>query len=90
MLLLVTYDIKSPDKDYIPLYESIKNSSKSWWHYMESIWIVKTELSPNEFFDRIKECLDTNDRCMVINITNCERQGWLPSKAWEWIKYNDK
>lgn len=89
MLVLITYDLKSPDKDYAPLYEAIKNCGDKWWHYLESVWLVHTNLTPNECFERLRENLDAGDRCLVVQITNQLRQGWLPTKAWEWIKAND-
>lgn len=89
MLVLITYDLKSPDKDYVPLYDSIKNCGSKWWHYLESVWLVHTNLSAKECFERLRENLDSGDRCMVVDITNQQRQGWLPSKAWDWIKAND-
>lgn len=90
MILLITYDLKTPGKDYTSLYESIKKCGSKWWHYLESVWIVKTELSPNECFERLKENIDKNDYCFIVDITGKERQGWLPSKAWEWIRINDQ
>lgn len=89
MLVLITYDLKSPDKDYAPLYEAIKKCGDKWWHYLESVWLVHTNLSPNECFERLRENLDGGDRCLVVHITSQQRQGWLPTKAWEWIKAND-
>lgn len=89
MLVLISYDLKTPDKDYAPLYEAIKNCGDKWWHYLESVWLVHTDLTPNECFERLRENLDTGDRCLVVEITNQQRQGWLPSKAWDWIKANN-
>lgn len=89
MLVLISYDLKTPDKDYAPLYEAIKNCGDKWWHYLESVWLVHTNLTPNECFERLRENFDTGDRCFVVDITNQQRQGWLPSKAWDWIKANN-
>jgi hypothetical protein len=89
MLLLITYDLKKPDKDYNILYESIKNSATKWWHYMESVWLVSTDLSSNDFSKRIQKEIDRNDYLFIVDITGQAYQGWLPSKAWEWIKQYD-
>lgn len=89
MLVLITYDLKTTDKDYAPLYEAIKKCGIKWWHYLESVWIVKTELSPNDCFERIREKLTDDDRCFIVDITNQKRQGWLPTNGWVWIKNND-
>lgn len=89
MLLLITYDLRSSDKDYTALYEGIKRNCNKWWHYMESVWIVKTENTPDSIVDFLKDKIDKDDRLFVVNISQQKRQGWLPSKAWEWIKAND-
>ena len=69
MLILITYDLKKLDKDYAPLYEAIKKCGSAWWHYMESVWIVKTELSPNDCFERIvPEVLYTG--CLLFTLFN--------------------
>lgn len=88
MILLITYDLKQPDKDYSKLYDAIKNAGSSWWHYLESVWIINTTLSVNECSRLIKTNIDENDTLFVVEITNQAHQGWLPSKAWEWFKAN--
>ena len=57
---------------------------------MESVWLVYTDKSPNECYERLRENFDIEDRCLVIDITQQDREGWLPSKAWDWIKENDR
>jgi len=90
MLILITYDLKQPNRDYSSLYESIKSCGTTWWHFLESVWIIHTnDLDPNECYHRIRECIDDKDNLLVVDITNRNRQGWLPSKAWDWIRQND-
>ena len=89
MIYLVTYDLKQPDKDYEPLYEAIKKCGSSWWHYLESTWIVSTDISVDECVKCIRQTMDENDYLLVVEITQQHRQGWLPSKAWDWIKQHD-
>ena len=90
MIMLITYDLKQPDKDYSSLYESIKQCGSLWWHYLESVWIVQTEFTPEECCDRIRPSMDENDYLLVVDITNQKKQGWLPSKAWEWLNTHAK
>lgn len=89
-MILITYDLKRPGQDYEELLKEIKNISGTWWHHLESTWLIKTGISPNEVFSRLKKYLDSNDRMLVIDITNASRQGWLPAEAWEWIKKHEK
>lgn len=81
---LISYDLKKPDRDYSGLYDAIK-SFQTWWHYLESTWIIKSEKTSKEIFDIIKPHIDKNDHLIIIQVTN-DYKGWLPPKAWEWIK----
>ena len=90
MILLISYDLKQPDRDYSNLYETIKNAGAAWWHYLESIWIIKTNLSVQECSNLLRNNMDANDYLFVVDITYKEYQGWLPSKAWEWFRQNEK
>lgn len=90
MILLITYDLKQPDRDYVSLYEAIKNTSRNWWHYLESTWLIDTNITPDECVKRLRQTMDEDDFLLVVDITGCARQGWLPSKAWDWIKQYDK
>ncbi len=85
MIYLITYDLKKPGRDYNSLYETIK-SATSWWHYLESTWIVQTNQTVKEWSDKIRNVTDTNDSFLVVDITKQPRQGWLDKKAWEWIR----
>lgn len=87
MIVLISYDLKSPDKNYESLYEAIKNCSSTWWHYLDSMWLIKTSLSTEEVFDRIHPSMDSNDLLLITEFSG-KYSGWLPSKAWEWIRNN--
>ncbi len=89
MLTLVAYELKTPDKDYKPLFDAIKGLGDKWWHYMDTVWLVHTDLTPSECSNRLQNEIDTHDHLLVVDITNQSRQGWLPSKAWDWIKANN-
>ncbi len=83
-LLLVSYDLKVPGKDYAKLYETLKRAP-SWWHYLESTWILSTPEPVNTWSERIRATLDENDSFLVVDITNKQHNGWLAKKAWDWI-----
>ncbi len=88
MLYMISYDLKSPGRDYTTLYEAIK-SFGVWWHYLGSTWIIKTSQSVSQVSELIRQRLDTNDYLIVVDITGKERDGWLPQKAWDWIRDNN-
>lgn len=82
--LLITYDLNKPGQDYEGLSEEIK-SFGAWWHYLDSTWIVDTNLSVSSAADRIRAKVDSSDHFLVLNITGDASQGWLPQDAWDWI-----
>jgi len=85
-VLLVSYDLKKPGKDYSGLYEALKKAY-GWWHYLESCWLLKTDLLSQQWFERIKPHMDDNDFLLIIEVTR-DYNGWLPQKAWDWINEN--
>ena len=86
MIALITYELKQPDRDYSNLYNVIKNAGTSWWHYLESVWIINTTLTVDVLSSMVKSNLDEKDLLFVVDVTNCKYKGWLPSKAWQWCK----
>ena len=89
MILLITYNLKSPGKDYSQFYELIKSAS-SWFHYIDSTFIIQTNKSAKEWGDDLHEKMEYGDRILVVDITKKDRWGWLPKEAWEWLKDKEK
>lgn len=88
MIFLVSYDLKAPNRNYDDLYATLK-TAKAWWHYLESTWLLYTDDGICEWQKKIKCVIDDNDSFIVIDITKQERNGWLPKKAWEWIRVHE-
>ncbi len=90
MILLISYDLKQPDRNYESLYDTIKQCGTKWWHYLESVWLIKTDLTPQLCFERLHRKIDENDYLFIVDISRKSHEGWLPKSAWEWIKDNDE
>jgi len=84
MIYAVNYDLVKPGRDYDGLYESIK-SLGTWWHYLESTWLVETSKSAAQIFAALQPHIDSNDNVLVIAVGS-DYAGWLPKKAWDWIR----
>lgn len=82
----INYDLKAPGRNYDPLYEEIKKS-RLWWHYLESTWIICTNETPDQVWQRLSKHVDKNDYVLIIEVRD-RCQGWLPKDAWEWIHKN--
>lgn len=82
---LITYDLKTPGKNYSGLYEAIKGLG-AWWHYLDSTWIIKSQtLDSTQIFNRLQPHIDNNDNILVVEIIPTHSQGLLPPEAWNWI-----
>ncbi|WP_367330240.1 SinR family protein [Sphingobacterium multivorum] len=81
---VVSYDLNKSGQDYVGLYGELKKS-QAYWHYLDSTWLIYTGESANELYDRKGEHIDKNDLALVIEVRR-NYQGWLPEKAWEWIR----
>ena len=84
MILLITYDLNRPGQNYNDLYKEIKKAG-TWWHHLDSTWIISTSSTPAQWQKRLQKHMDDNDNLLVIEV--CDNyQGWLPDKAWKWLK----
>ena len=84
MVLLITYDLNKPGQDYTSLHEAIK-AYGTWWHHLDSTWLIDTNQTPSQCVDNLRQYMDNNDNILVIEV--CKNyQGWLPEKAWEWLR----
>lgn len=82
---LITYDLKNKSiKSYEPLYTAIK-SVGPWWHYLDSTWIVKTNLNSGQIWTNLGKHILTNDHILIIRIDTSDKWGWLPQDAWNWL-----
>lgn len=87
-LFLITYDLHSPEQNYSGLYETIKEIGYSWVHPLESIWVVRTlhtQQSAESIYKKLRGNIDNDDSLFVVEITDCDRQGWLPKSFWKWL-----
>lgn len=64
---IVTYDLKTPGKDYSSLISKIKTYSYS--KICESVWIVKSNRSSSDVIDSLLNEIDYNDRLFVAKLT---------------------
>jgi hypothetical protein len=80
----ISYDLHKPGKDYNGLIKELQNSH-TWWHYLESTWLIYTNETANQIWNRLSSYLDQNDSILIIE-TGKDYSGWLPKEAWEWIK----
>lgn len=84
MILVVTYELKQPAGSYSELFNALK-SRDSWAHYMSSTWLVATDSSPRELYEQLGSHIFQGDRILITQLV-AGYYGYLPKKAWEWVK----
>ena len=83
MLYIISYDLNKPKQNYSELYKILQKYT--WWHYLDSTWIIESDKSADYLFGQISPHIDENDSLLIFKLDK-DRSGWLPSKAWDWIR----
>lgn len=84
MLYSINYDLKGPKADYALLIEAIKGVG-TWWHYLDSMWLVVSQDGAQQVYERIAPYLKPSDNLIVMDVTRSAYWGILPKDAWPWI-----
>jgi CRISPR/Cas system-associated endoribonuclease Cas2 len=70
-ILLVTYDLKNPGRNYEPLHSLLKQYN--YCKGMESVWLLDTTHTPSQVRERIAQVVDGND---IVFVTKLASQAW--------------
>ncbi|WP_343692651.1 hypothetical protein [Chitinophaga sp.] len=87
---LIGYDLNKKGQDYESLFEGIKElSNNTWWHHLDSTWLIKSDLTAVQVRDHLKQFIDGNDELLVINVTGRE-SAWrgFNDKGSQWLTNN--
>ena len=85
--MIITYDLHKVGQNYDCLKESIK-SYGTWCHPQGSVWLIRTTSSASQVRDKLKRCLDGNDKLFVAALTG--EAAWIGHSdvVSNWIKEN--
>jgi hypothetical protein len=84
---LLTYDLNRPGQNYGELYEGIKNLG-TWWHCLDSSWVVKHPGPATAIRDALSPFLDNNDRLIVLELTGVAAWHGFDKQCNDWLKTN--
>lgn len=87
-ILLVTYDLKAPGRNYTPVHDYLKGYKHC--KKLESVWLLDTAKAPKQIRDDLGNLIDKND---VVFVTKLDRSwaarnypcgSWLnaPERNW--------
>lgn len=85
--ILIAYDIHSrQESGYDELVEAIR-SLGSWWHHLETVWIVRTKMTSELIRDELAAHIGADDQLLVVNITGAGME-WtgLNLAGSDWLK----
>lgn len=85
--ILITYDLRAPGRNYNELYEGIK-ALGSWWHCLDSNWIVSTNLTTVQVRDRLAVYLDGNDKLLVVALAGQGAWVGFDKECSDWLAQN--
>ena len=92
MVYLISYDLKTVNKDYSGLYGAIMSCGE-WLHPLESVWMVDTSkknLNADQIIDIIRTHTSQEDTIFVCKIDKMERNGWMPKDSWLWLRSHEQ
>ncbi|WP_232683930.1 hypothetical protein [Leuconostoc mesenteroides] len=84
---IISYDLHAPGQKYEELKKAIIGFNGAYIKILESTWLVKNNLTPDEMSDKIRSIIDSNDRLFITEVTS-PYQGQLTQDDWKFIREN--
>lgn len=85
---LISYDLNRPGQDYGSLFAAIKRLSGTWWHNLDSTWIVKHDGPATSIRDALVPYLDPNDELLVVMLTGQGAWQGFAEEGSKWLRDN--
>jgi hypothetical protein len=85
-IILVSYDLKQPGRNYQPLYDYLKTFA--WCKGLESVWLLDTTVSPASIRDHLNTLVHDNDKTFVVQVT----RNWASHSYFcaDWLNSSDR
>ncbi len=81
---MVGYDLNKPGQDYSELFKAIK-AYGTWWHHLDSTWIIETEKTAVQVRDNLRQHIDDNDELLVATISAPAAWFGFDKKGSDWL-----
>jgi len=87
-LFLVGYDLRS-GQNYESLIQALKKAGSTWWHNLDSTWLIKVEATSAQVRDYLLPHIYENDRLLVAEIVPGSWAGYgFSVSAVNWLRNN--
>ena len=64
-------------------------ASKGWFNFFDNAWLISTDETSQELFERLNSYLTAEDYLLVMRVTT-DYFGWLPQEAIDWLEAEEK
>lgn len=84
---LISYELSYPE--YSPQYTALLSTIKTatyWAKPFKCIWLIKTTLDQVQVLDQLRKVAYSNDKILVVEISNSWASVNLPSDVVSWMK----
>lgn len=89
-IIQISYDLNQPGREYGPLIDRIKQlGTQGWCKPLESLWLIKTDLSVTQARDDLLSYIDQSSRLLVLDVTG-DAAAWygMPKDVSDWLMAN--
>lgn len=84
---MVGYDLNAPGKNYNDLIEALTGYG-TYWHHLDSTWLIVTEQTTSEIRDYLKQFMDQNDELLVAELSGDWATKGIAAKGNDWLRNN--
>lgn len=85
---MIGHDLNKKGKDYTGLIEVIKALGGTWWHHLDSTWIIKHPGPAATIRDALAPHIDGDDELLVAGLTGSAAWKGFNKDGADWIKNN--
>lgn len=81
--LMVTFNFFARPEP--PAIAGVIDKAKDWAKFAPNCWVIKTDLSPGDWYNRLKPVIHKNDWIFIVEIDLTKHRGWLSKVLVDWI-----
>ena len=82
---VIVFSDRVGDRDVVKNFINSRPEFTNWYICMSNAIFVRSSCTAKEITDIFRELTEDSGRFLVLDV-NTDRSGWLPKKAWEFMK----
>ena len=82
---MVSYELKTPEKDYSALIKALQEGYRSYWHCLDSTWLIVADQNHTQVRDYLVQRIDNNDQLLVADLGGNAAWHGFNEGCSEWI-----